>query len=741
MAQPQRQADVHQEELCPPNKCYALMDANKKIDLDDSLYPNESKIMANIIHNHPLRFSIAASSSVPWIYLRQFWHTLQEDGSKYRLKFVLDRKEITITLNDFRRIFHLPQATDNNHERFVAALKFSEMVPFFLNTLGFTLELRSPSKFKTKGPVQPWQTLGKIFARCLTTRVTSHDQPPLQIMQMLYCFVNNIHVDYAELLWKGLRYALEHPSTQILYPRFTKLIVGYYMTAFHEISRRARDTYHNLEDDTMFKNIFNSGKHKDGVGMKIPSWMITDEMKLTDHYRMYAAVFGVDVPMTQSQPIESTQGTHRTTSTPRTPNSNVDEAGSNKIQLSLAKQKSRDVLEAKQNVQKVEEHLIAEEIEKLVEEAENVEESLEVEITAAAQPVNVNEEEEESAEDDYELKRREKGKHVEEFETYVKSKDLDLWHAITDGDFPPIQNNPESKKDEVNYPQDDAHSKGENDAKRQKTSEHGTYMSVESSSRQNNKSEPDDDEIPTEKVLQELVDEMSHTVNEAKLRKVVDEMLRQRCTLRDERQYHIDQMQNFLKNDILSFLMMILKTELQDRRANGSIVSITESDYKNLNKNDIEDMYLRIVNNKVDDYVETGLLWSLSVFIRRTVIWERVHDFQLGVESNQQKVNFTTLTITFPGIENYKVFSIVSEPVYGIIYKNKKKEKRVMRHQEVHKFCDATLKRVLERLKSYNNDVKHGYVILSLSNEDAEYLQLFEEEIEEWFKHRDQMRR
>ncbi|GJW02000.1 alpha/beta hydrolases superfamily protein [Tanacetum coccineum] len=35
------------------------------------------------------------------------------------------------------------------------------------------------------------------------------------------------------------------------------------------------------------------------------------------------------------------------------------------------------------------------------------------------------------------------------FKTYVKSKDLDLWHVIIDGDFPPIQNNPETKKDEV----------------------------------------------------------------------------------------------------------------------------------------------------------------------------------------------------------------------------------------------------------------------------------------------------
>ncbi|GJW53153.1 retrovirus-related pol polyprotein from transposon TNT 1-94 [Tanacetum coccineum] len=35
------------------------------------------------------------------------------------------------------------------------------------------------------------------------------------------------------------------------------------------------------------------------------------------------------------------------------------------------------------------------------------------------------------------------------FETYVKSKDLDLWHIITYGDFSTVQNNPETKKDEI----------------------------------------------------------------------------------------------------------------------------------------------------------------------------------------------------------------------------------------------------------------------------------------------------
>nr|GEU82280.1 retrovirus-related Pol polyprotein from transposon TNT 1-94 [Tanacetum cinerariifolium] len=35
------------------------------------------------------------------------------------------------------------------------------------------------------------------------------------------------------------------------------------------------------------------------------------------------------------------------------------------------------------------------------------------------------------------------------FETYVKSKDLDLWHVITNGDSQPIEQNPDFKLDEV----------------------------------------------------------------------------------------------------------------------------------------------------------------------------------------------------------------------------------------------------------------------------------------------------
>nr|GEW47931.1 hypothetical protein [Tanacetum cinerariifolium] len=249
---------------------------------------------------------------------------------------------------------------------------------------------------------------------------------------------------------EGLHYSLEHPSTLIPYLRFIKLIVSHYMTAFPEIFHRVRDRYHNLKDDDMVKSIFNSGKNKAGIGMKIPRWMKTNEMKLTKHSQMYVALFGVDVPTTQSQPIESTQGMHRPTSAPMLPNPDVDEGESSALRNSTTR-----FLERKKF------NVLAQHLQEVMEEL--------------------------------------------------------LLNMVDDHDDP----------------HDDAPPKGKNSVKRQKISKHGTYAFRESSSGQVNKSELDDDELPIEKVSQELVEKMSKLVDKTRLRKVVDEMFRQRTATRD----------------------------------------------------------------------------------------------------------------------------------------------------------------------------------------------------------------
>ncbi|GJW48924.1 hypothetical protein Tco_0080570 [Tanacetum coccineum] len=756
--------------------------------------------------------------------------------------------------------------------------------------------------------------------------------------------------------------------------------------------------YHNLQDDDIMKNIFNSRRHKDKVGMQIPDWMITEEMKHTEHYRMYAEVSGLDVPLTQSQPTESTQGTYRTPSAPRSPNPKMDAAESSApkwstvIRFWLPERRSTCLTPPAPvpTVDKADEMILQDtlQIKKMVEGPENViDDSLiprndesnipgtrleprsdkespkveiikdkeveptndeEVEITNIIIPVNVNDEEEEITDEVYELKRREKGKIVEEsrstpFPTPIRSPRIhtDLVSSDTkklqkltemvtkitpssrssstkelqgrygylfehlkarflsrksfdtlayhlqevqdqvpvyvakglilerqktkeemermiakavlqergniqakissqiqktiDNHIPsqvdtsvrsymsghilhvhPVQSQTTSVPEQQyqltsvvhprdqDDPYDDAHPEGENSVKRQKTSEYEAYVSGESLSRQVNEEErgpstsgnqeqvddydfwtnsyaSDDDEIPTKKEIlvsphtrktTPLVQSCQRDPEAPALSLINQDLLYLKkgssgpekivlslhkfpnphakiFYIKKQKEPGKPKEEVYSNSKIIQVIKTYWElghehkfiTEIVARRANDCIVSITEPDYKNLNKNDIEDIYLLIINGKVPDYAETGLLWSLSVFIRSSVIWERVHDFQLGIESYQQKVNLTAPTISFPGVEKHKMFSIIYEPVHGIIYKNSKKEKRVMRHSEIHKFCDATLIRVLEGLKSYNNDVKYGYVQRELTNDEVEYLKLFEEEIEVRLKYRNQMRR
>ncbi|GJT75644.1 hypothetical protein Tco_1042369 [Tanacetum coccineum] len=53
-----------------------------------------------------------------------------------------------------------------------------------------------------------------------------------------------------------------------------------------------------------------------------------------------------------------------------------------------------------------------------------------------------------------------------------------------------------------------------------------------------------------------------------------------------------------------------------------------------------------------------------------------------------------------------------------------------------HERSVSSMSRVLEGLKSYNNDVKYGYVQKDLTKDETEYLKLFKEEIDRKMKHR-----
>ncbi|GKD43990.1 hypothetical protein Tco_1268635 [Tanacetum coccineum] len=209
--------------------------------------------------------------------------------------------------------------------------------------------------------------------RCFTIMEAGLDQPPIHIMQMFDCIIDNMHVDYALLLWEGLHYQLMHPITNVAYPRFTKIIVDHILTMHPDIPKRTNEPYHKVENDEVLKSIFNSRKTK-GRGMRIHDWLLTEEIKIPSAPRP---------PNPQEQQGESSAPKKpiiiripkRKQINPETliPTAeqidieNLDEA----TRVSIATAKSIEECKAQQNIKRVKEHELDEDIEKLVEGEES----------------------------------------------------------------------------------------------------------------------------------------------------------------------------------------------------------------------------------------------------------------------------------------------------------------------------------------------------------------------------------
>nr|GFC18654.1 hypothetical protein [Tanacetum cinerariifolium] len=68
-----------------------------------------------------------------------------------------------------------------------------------------------------------------------------------------------INIDFAYLIWEDFVYQVKHKiqkrSNEINYPRFTKVIIDYFMTRKPSISRRNRIHWHYVRDDALFSII------------------------------------------------------------------------------------------------------------------------------------------------------------------------------------------------------------------------------------------------------------------------------------------------------------------------------------------------------------------------------------------------------------------------------------------------------------------------------------------------------
>ncbi|GKC33789.1 hypothetical protein Tco_1046173 [Tanacetum coccineum] len=141
-------------------------------------------------------------------------------------------------------------------------------------------------------------------------------------------------------------------------------------------------------------------------------------------------------------------------------------------------------------------------------------------------------------------------------------------------------------------------------------------------------------------------------------------------------------------------------TSIVVRRFDDKEYEFSYADLPRLSVNDVEDMYLLQVQDKLHnlplEFVK-DFNNALLMFIRRTVIKNRVEDIQLGVEIYQRNFNLTKPTMFFEGIDQRIPFTMTVTHK-GVVYLNKYNIKSLMKLSELKKFCDGTLVKIQENL-------------------------------------------
>nr|GEX76034.1 hypothetical protein [Tanacetum cinerariifolium] len=179
------------------------------------------------------------------------------------IRFKIDTKKSVLDLEAFREMLHISPRIPNQS---FAKLPSEEEILEFLRYLGHSHKIRHLTDVNVNTLYQPWRSFASVINKCLTGKSSGIDSFRLSQAQILWGFYHKINVDYAYLIWEDFVYQVEHKnqkrSNEMYYPRFTKVIIDYFIKRKPSISRRNRINWHYVRDDVLFSTIKVVSKHQ-----------------------------------------------------------------------------------------------------------------------------------------------------------------------------------------------------------------------------------------------------------------------------------------------------------------------------------------------------------------------------------------------------------------------------------------------------------------------------------------------
>ncbi|GJU31746.1 hypothetical protein Tco_1175335 [Tanacetum coccineum] len=210
------------------------------------------------------------------------------------LQVVLDALKLTPFYNAFEISADVPEIYMQEFWKFEEPT-LEEDILSFIRDLGHTGEIKFLSNVNVNHMHQPWRSFAAIINKCLSGKTTALESLRLSRAQILWGMYHNKQVDYVYLLWEDLVFQVENKNSKknsdMYYPRFTKVIVDYFMAKDQAIPRRNKMFWHYARDDFMFTTIRVISKHKDTqeYGAILPQHLTNQAMLESEAFKTYRA--------------------------------------------------------------------------------------------------------------------------------------------------------------------------------------------------------------------------------------------------------------------------------------------------------------------------------------------------------------------------------------------------------------------------------------------------------------------
>ncbi|GKA11877.1 hypothetical protein Tco_0691423 [Tanacetum coccineum] len=235
------------------------------------------KIAVDILKQTNFFRAFTASSTIPAIYIQQFWDTICFDSKAGSYKCQLDEQWFDLSQDTLRDAL---QITPVDKNRAFSPPPTPDTLIKFVNELGYPREVINLSNVTTNDMFQPWRALATIINLCLTGKTSGFERPRAPS-------VHNFTEDKRNLAQQAQG---KKKATIILIPSiwFTKLII-FHLQRLHNFHPRPESPLHLPTEEPVLGNLKFSAKgtKQEVFGMTIPNELINDVIRGADYYEAY----------------------------------------------------------------------------------------------------------------------------------------------------------------------------------------------------------------------------------------------------------------------------------------------------------------------------------------------------------------------------------------------------------------------------------------------------------------------